>query len=98
ATQCTGQCSDCTRCRVRHRADNATKAARRITATDPTQCTGYRADHTTKTTGRITDATQGTRHRTHCTTCRVAHCPDNPAEATSPATDATQCTGYRTDY
>ncbi|WP_204371823.1 hypothetical protein, partial [Burkholderia cenocepacia] len=49
-------------------------------------------------TGRITDATQGTRHRTHCTTCRVAHCPDNPAEATSPATDATQCTGYRTDY
>ncbi|WP_321945074.1 hypothetical protein, partial [Burkholderia cenocepacia] len=65
-TQCASQRPDRTCGRVRYRANDATKAARRITATDPTQCTGYRADHTTKTTGRITDATQGTRHRTHC--------------------------------
>ncbi|WP_049109387.1 hypothetical protein, partial [Burkholderia cenocepacia] len=58
--QCASQCSDCTRRRIRYRADNATKATRRVAATDATQCTGYRTDHTTKTTGRITDATQGT--------------------------------------
>ncbi|HDR9882605.1 TPA: hypothetical protein QDE50_37170, partial [Burkholderia cenocepacia] len=49
-------------------------ATRRVAATDATQCTGYRTDHTTETAGRIADATQGTRHRTHCTACRVTHC------------------------
>ncbi|ONQ04685.1 hypothetical protein A8E39_23780, partial [Burkholderia cenocepacia] len=96
-TQCASQRPDRTCGRVRYRANDATKAARRITATDPTQCTGYRTDHTTKTTGRITDATQGTRHRTHCTACRVAHRPDNTAETAGPAADTTQCASQRSD-
>ncbi|ONY76953.1 hypothetical protein A8F35_09825, partial [Burkholderia cenocepacia] len=70
---------------------------RRVAATDATQCTGYRTDHTTKTTGRITDATQDTRHRTHCTACRIAHRPDNPAETAGPAANTTQCASQRSD-
>ncbi|WP_221623879.1 hypothetical protein, partial [Burkholderia cenocepacia] len=89
--QCPGQCSDCARRRIRDRADNATKATRRVAATDATQCTGYRTDYTTKTAGRIADATQGARHRTHCTACRVAHRPDNAAETAGPAADTAQC-------
>ncbi|ONS93818.1 hypothetical protein A8E31_00575, partial [Burkholderia cenocepacia] len=96
-TQCASQRRDRTCGRVRYRANDATKAARRITATDPTQCTGYRTDHTTKPTGRITDATQGTRHRTHCTACRVAHRPDNTAETAGPAANTTQCASQRSD-
>ncbi|HGF4019699.1 TPA: hypothetical protein ACF6X2_007987, partial [Burkholderia cenocepacia] len=66
-------------------------------ATDATQCTGYRANHATETAGRIADATQGTRHRTDCAACGVAHRPDNTAETAGPAADATQCASQCSD-
>ncbi|MDF3095242.1 hypothetical protein, partial [Burkholderia semiarida] len=69
-----------------------------IATTDATQCAGYRTNDATKPTGRITDTTQGARHRTDCAACRVAHRADNAAETTGPATvDTTQCASQRSD-
>ncbi|WP_171985458.1 hypothetical protein, partial [Burkholderia cenocepacia] len=65
--------------------------------TDATQCTGYRTDYTTKSAGRIADATQGARHRTHCTACHVAHRPDDATETAGPAADTAQCPGQCSD-
>ncbi|MEB2565985.1 hypothetical protein SB462_34710, partial [Burkholderia sp. BCCIQ07C] len=85
-TQCASQRSDCACCRVRYRSDDAAKTTRRVATTDAAQCAGYRANDATKPTGRITDTTQGARHRTDCAACRIAHRPDNAAETAGPAT------------